>query len=244
MRSLFVRFGVIPAKFRYDIDPEAPRLSFLPEKILTQDEFAAQRSHRAGKANPERFLPTFWYEQMRTGRYSTPKHFERVEDKTRPVWSFSRYGRSATPLPDGRLVLIAGEHEDGYHCDFCIYADVTVLDGKGGVDHFIYPHDVFPPTDFHTATLYDGQIWLIGSLGYLDQRQEGVTQVLRLDLTDFSIHSVETSGDCPGWISQHRVILDNDEIMLTGGKIFPGYYDNEQTYCLDLKTLVWRKTLS
>jgi hypothetical protein len=241
MRALFVRFGVNPAKFEYDINPLTPRLSFLSEKILTQEEFDTHRSQRVGLANPEGFLPTFWCEQLRTGRYSAPKHLEHVRDRAKPVWSFSRFGRSATPLPDGRLVLIGGEHEDGYDPDFCIYADVTVLDGKGGVDHFIYPQDVFPPTDFHTATLYDGQIWLIGSLGYLEQRQEGVTQVLRLDPTDFSIHPVETSGDGPGWISRHQSILDTDEIILTGGKIFPGYHDNEQTFRLGLKALVWKK---
>ncbi len=241
MRALFVRFGVNPAKFEYDISPEAARLSFLSERTLTQEEFDTHRSQRVGDANPERFLPTFWHEQMRTGRYSAPKHLEHVRDRAKPVWSFSRYGRSVTPLPDGRLVLIGGEHEDGYDPDFCIYADVTVLDGKGGVDHFIYPHDVFPPTDFHTATLYDDQIWLIGSLGYREQRQEGVTQVLRLNPTDFSIHRVETSGDAPGWISRHRSILDTDEIILTGGKIIPGYHDNEQTYRLNLKTLGWAK---
>ncbi|MEP5759324.1 MAG: hypothetical protein ABJ327_08490 [Litoreibacter sp.] len=241
MRALFVRFGVHPAKFEYDVNPSGVPLWFLPEKTLTLEDFYSNRSRRAGRENPERFLPKFWCEQLRTGRYSAPKDIEHEKNRNQPVWSFSRYGRSATPLPDGRLVLIGGEHEDHYDPDFCIYADVTVLDGKGGVDHFIYPDDVFPPTDFHTATLYDDQIWLIGSLGYLEQRQEGVTQVLRLDLTDFSIHPVETSGDAPGWISRHRSILDVDEIILTGGKIIPGYHDNDQTYRLDLKTLSWSK---
>lgn len=138
MRALFVRFRVNPAKFEYDINPETVRLSFLSERTLTQEEFDSHRSQRVGQANPERFLPTFWCEQMRTGRYSAPKHLEHVKNRTKPVWSFSRYGRSVTPLPDERLVLIGGEHEDGYDPDFCIYADVTVLDEKGGVDHFIY----------------------------------------------------------------------------------------------------------
>jgi hypothetical protein len=241
MRALFVRFGVNPARFEYDINPENLRLSFLPEKALTQEEFVSHRSQRAGQANPERFLPTFWYEQMRTGRYSAPKDIENENNRAQPVWSFSRVGRSATPIPDGRLVFIGGEHEDHYDPDFCIYADVTVLDGKGRVDHFIYSEEVFPPTDFHTATLHGDQIWLIGSLSYPELRQEGLTQVLILDLSDFSIHPVETSGDAPGWISRHRAVLDADNIILTGGKIDPGYRDNEQMYFLDLKTFCWKK---
>jgi hypothetical protein len=40
-----------------------------------------------------------------------------------PVWCFDRFGQSCTPLPDGRTVWIAGEHEDYYHPDFFIYND-------------------------------------------------------------------------------------------------------------------------
>ena len=36
-------------------------------------------------------------------------------------------GRSTVWLPDGRVVLIAGEHEDSYDPDFCIYNDVVVI---------------------------------------------------------------------------------------------------------------------
>jgi len=242
MRAMFVRFGINPAHFEYEVNPESVRLAFLPEKKLTQAEFELHRSQRTGQTNPERFLPNFWYEQIRTGRYSAPKDIKHDEDRSKPVWSFSRFGRSATPLPDGRLVLIGGEHEDHYDPDFCIYADVTVLDGKGGVDHFIYPDEVFPPTDFHSATLHSDQIWLIGSLSYPERRQEGTAQVLRLDLNDFSIHAVETAGDNPGWIHRHRAALDRDKIIVAGGKIEPGFRDNEETYLLDLKTLIWKKT--
>ena len=241
MRTLFIRFGVNPAKFEYDINPESVPLSSLPKKELTRQDFELNRSHRAGRKNPERYLPTFWYEQLRTGRYSAPRDMEYDRNRAKPVWSFHRYGRSATPLPDGRLVFVGGEHEDHYDPDFCIYADVTVFDGKGGVDHFIYPDEVFPPTDFHTATLYGDQIWIIGSLGYPDQRQDGMTKVLRLDLTDFSIHPVNTFGEAPGWIHNHRSILNSDQIILTGGKVEPDYRDNEGTYILDLKTLAWKK---
>ena len=66
-----------------------------------------------------------------------------------------------------------------------------------------YPVDVFPPTDFHTSTYYadpkTGQkyIFIIGGLGYADQASRNRTDVYRLDLSDFSIHRVETSGAGP-----------------------------------------------
>ena len=43
-----------------------------------------------------------------------------------PYWSWDRFGRTSTTLPDGRIVHIAGEHEDYYDNDFCIYNDVVV----------------------------------------------------------------------------------------------------------------------
>lgn len=102
------------------------------------------------------------WEQIRTGGYGgeLDVHFlgDREYSDKPPCWSFARFGRTVTTLPDGRLVTTGGEHEDCYGPDLCIYADVRVLDDiwsqEGGVQHFVYPRHVFPPTDFHTATLY------------------------------------------------------------------------------------------
>jgi hypothetical protein len=44
-----------------------------------------------------------------------------------PVWCFDRFGISTTWLPDGRIILIGGEHEDFYDPDFYIYSDVIVI---------------------------------------------------------------------------------------------------------------------
>ena len=44
-----------------------------------------------------------------------------------PFWSWQRFGRTSTALPDGRVIHIAGEHEDFYDPDFCIYNDVMVV---------------------------------------------------------------------------------------------------------------------
>ena len=112
-----------------------------------------------------------------------------------------------TTARDGRILLIAGEHEDYYDPDFYIYNDVVVRHPDGRIDIFGYPRDVFPPTDFHTATLVGNDIVIIGSLGYLEERKPATTPVTVLDLETFTISKVVTSGPAPGWIHYHEAPL-------------------------------------
>ncbi len=126
-----------------------------------------------------------------------------------------------TPLPDGRVIEIAGEHEDYYDPDFCIYNDVFVHDRKGNCDIYIYPREVFPPTDFHTATLAGEHIYIIGNLGYLEDRRPGYTQVFRLDIKTLKVERLETRGAMPGWISKHKASYDGQSVItVKNGKIF------------------------
>jgi hypothetical protein len=111
-----------------------------------------------------------------------------------------RFGQSITCLPDGRVVQIGGEHEDYYDPDFCIYNDVFVHGSEGSIAIFGYPEAVFPPTDFHTATLVDGAIYLIDSLGYVGTRRYGQTPVHRLDVGTYRMERQDASGEQPGWI--------------------------------------------
>jgi hypothetical protein len=117
----------------------------------------------------------------------------------------SRYGQSITLLPDGRVIAIGGYHDDPP--DFCIYNDVVVYDERGNFKIYGYPKDVFPPTDFHTATLVDDWIYIIGNIGYDKDRIEGETPVYRLNCTTFAIEPVITAGECPGWISGHHAVV-------------------------------------
>jgi len=143
-----------------------------------------------------------------------------------PVWCFERFGRSLTPLPDGRVVAIAGEHEDFYDPDFFIYNDVVVFDGDGGFELFCYPHSEFPPTDFHSATFVpsEGAIYIIGNVGYQGTRQAGVTPVLRLSLETMTVSAVATAGEPPGWLSDHIARYDpaRNAIGVGGGKVWGG----------------------
>lgn len=227
--------------------PVATGADRIPARDLPRDA-ARHAPVRRGDRNPQPLENPFYIEQIR--RFDSAygglrRHFGKGADphprQLSPVFSFDRFGRTVTRLPDGRLVLIAGEHEDSYDSDFCIYNDVCVLDGAGGVAYFAYPIEDFPPTDFHTATLMGDHILLIGCLGYPKQRQEGVTPVLRLDLDSWRVTRVRTSGDAPGWIHRHEARLIGGEIVVSGGKIEPGYRAFQGTHGLNPRTMHWRR---
>jgi hypothetical protein len=168
-----------------------------------------------------------------------------------PVWCFHRFGMSLTRLPDGRVLFIAGEHEDFYDPDFCIYNDVIEIDPELRVAIYGYEEELFPPTDFHTATLVgDSHVYIIGNLGYLEARQPGVTPVYRLDTTTMQIDWVDTRGANPGWISRHHAVYDpkRHAIHVSGGQIFRSgrgqrsLRDNHRSYWLDLTTMEWSRS--
>lgn len=196
--------------------------------------------------NPEEMSFPFWRDMVKL-RYSAygARHHYRDTEEAGPVWSFNRYGQSITLLPDGRVIEIAGEHEDYYDPDFYIYNDVVVSDGDGGFTIYGYPRDVFPPTDFHTATLVDDQIYIIGNLGYPWDRVIDETPVYCLNCHTFVITKFVTSGQQPGWISNHQAMFTNNQIYVTGGKrwVKQGdhleYVENDTEFVLDLNDLSW-----
>lgn len=166
-----------------------------------------------------------------------------------PVWCFERFGTALVRLPDGRALFIAGEHEDYYDPDFCIYNDVIAIDPHLRVTIYGYPRAIFPPTDFHTATLVGERVvYLIGNLGYPDDRRPGETPVYRLDTETMAIEVVATSGAAPGWIWKHRARYDAERhaIVVTGGTVSTGARgsrtrENRATYGLDLATHTWSR---
>jgi len=166
-----------------------------------------------------------------------------------PIWTFDRMGATRTRLPDGRLVCIGGEHEDCYDPDFCIYNDVIVLGSTQPIEIYGYPEEVFPPTDFHTATATaDNRIVIVGRLGYKDARRPGHTPVYALDLSDYRISQVETFGEMPGWIFKHAASLGFDgTVVIRGGQIIEEYsgeeryWRNVEDHALDLTSGLWRR---
>ncbi|PHN02110.1 hypothetical protein [Flavilitoribacter nigricans] len=161
----------------------------------------------------------------------------------KPKWCSYRFGSSYHFLEDGKMLQIGGEHEDYYEPDFNIYNDVIRISPTGTVDVFLYPEQVFPPTDFHTSTKVGNQIIIIGGLGYQKDRVARRTNMHILDLDDFSITSMSTSGKNPGWIFKHTTLHDEENHCLyvlngkkwTNGKII----DNDGTYRFDLVTKRW-----
>ncbi|KZP21610.1 hypothetical protein FIBSPDRAFT_1044132 [Athelia psychrophila] len=182
-------------------------------------QYTADRDAKTrGTANPSVMDKPFWTYMIESGdvAWTARRAFgtcdeTKVYDNAAPVWCFDRFEQTYTALPDGRIVHIGGEHEDSYDPDFAIYNDVVVQShrapspggGAGGAPRptytiYGYPVEVFPPTDFHSATYYsdgDGEcIFVIGGLGYAGQASRSTTEVYRLHLRDFSMEKMETSG--------------------------------------------------
>lgn len=163
-----------------------------------------------------------------------------------PCWSFSRYGRTETMLPDGRLIRIGGEYEDHYDADFYIYNDVIVSDPGGRTEIFGYSDDIFPPTDFHTANLVDDRIFIVGNLSYPNIRGQKA-QVLILDTKSYSVSRFNTTGEHPPWIYEHasELVEEGGALLVHGGLIcgpqFPAVVENIDDWRLDLHTGRWQR---
>lgn len=221
------------------------------ELQVTRKEYLAGKHPRFGKKNPQIMDIAFWKAMIRSGATAwAAQVMFRETDKLRskPIWCFHRFGKSITELPDGRFIEIGGEHEDYYDLNFCIYNDVVVHHGGGNFVILGYPEKVFPPTDFHSATLIGNFIYIIGCLGYPEQRKYEHTPVYRLNCQTFAIEKVATTGEHPGWISGHKAVYTgNSELLVKGGKLCAlvngaeDYFDNPHRHVLNLDSMTWRR---
>jgi hypothetical protein len=245
---------------------------------INEKLFQEQCRPRFGDANPERMQVAFWEWMIRGGASAVEpnlaardesslfsdlgakdgigswpwdaRRFFKMESSPcdGPIWTFQRYGATRTELPDGRVVCIGGEHEDFYDPDFHIYNDVVVFGLDKQIEILGYPKEVFPPTDFHTATLLGNKIVIIGSLGYRAERTPGFTPVFALDLDDYSISRLMTSGEAPGWISEHEALTKAEGVIpVRGGRLIEErsgeqrYARNFDDYELDVSSGIWSK---
>lgn len=111
------------------------------------------------------------------------------------------------------------------------------------VDIYGYPTDVFPGTDFHTATYFEHEsggggeyIYIIGGLGYLESPHRAATLVHQLDLRDYNIRRVETSGEAP----PPRADSEKDrKAELQGGQVL--YTAGTEEYVLSLADMRWSR---
>jgi ankyrin repeat protein len=207
--------------------------------------FEQGRTRRFGIANPERINEPFWEAMIRSGisAYEASSTLGLSREGGAATWCAKRFGQTTTELPDGRVVQIGGEHEDFYDADFCIYNDVFVYGSAGEIEIFGYPEEVFPPTDFHTATLIGAHIYVIGSLGYSGTPRYAETPVFRLDTESMRMERLTTTGSSPGGIYKHRAHLIGDTaIRVTDGICVreAGQVRNTGEFVLDLPSLNWR----
>lgn len=192
---------------------------------------------------------------MRDGKLKSARGAYRARDlfnvpldrEDGPLWTFDRMGATCSQMTDGRNIWIGGEHEDSYDPDFCIYNDVVVL-GESELQIYGYPKEVFPPTDFHSATITSKGIVIVGGLGYADARRTGDTPVYLLDVVSYRIREMATSGPKAGWIFKHDARLGSPEsITISRGEIFEErdgrtrYRRNVEDYALDLNLWEWKR---
>ncbi len=221
-----------------------------PPSEVTSALFRSWRNPRRGTLNPENMTNPVW-EWLVRSRLSAYHANDMMEGPCStfvgPCWCFDRYGQTSTQLPDGRTVLIGGEHEDYYDPNFFIYNDVVVVGANDQIEILAYPEEALPPTDFHSATLLDDYIILVGCLGYPKQRNPEATQVLCLDLDTWQARRMSTHGQSPGWINRHTVKLRDSgrELVIAGGKLYRGdphqLIENIDDWCLDLRTWRWSR---
>lgn len=217
---------------------------------ISREVFLQWRSPRFGSANPDRMNNPVW-EWLVRSEVTAYEASQRMRGPSAfnagPSWCFQRQGRSTTRLSDGRTVYVGGEHEDAYDPDFYIYNDVVVRHPDGQLDIYGYPRELFPPTDFHTATLASNQIVIIGGLGNPKDCHPGQTPVRVLDLKTLSITPVKTKGVPPGWIFEHQAALSSDgaTILLEKGKLILGgnriTADNIDEWRLHLADWRWER---
>lgn len=222
------------------------------EKLsVSKQEYLAQKHRTFGRSNPQQCDNAFWYDMVRcdASAWKARDQFDDTDNcNDQPVWCYDRFGKSITSIGGGKYIEIAGEHEDSYDPDFCIYNEVFYYKGNGEFVIFQYPEEIFPPTDFHTATLVGRYTYIIGNLGYPEYRVHGTTPVYRLDNDSFKIEKIETFGECPGWIYKHSAELKGQStIRIQGGEIVEkiGEHEvhrlNEFDFELNLDTFKWTK---
>lgn len=233
------------------------------------EQYLQQCKPQFGRSNPERMRFAHWEWMVRTGKdpywvrsqLGVSAHLRKCKTaqgaESHPDWCFDRFGMTRTRMSDGRIICIGGEHEDSYDPDFCIYNDVVVLRPalgedwvtleSGEVEIYGYPRFVFEPTDFHSATLVERTIFIVGCLGYWDKRHPRRTPVLALDTNTYEMTRIKTSGQHPGWIFEHHASYDatRHAITVRGGSIWSkNLEDSVQhfgAYRLDLKAMRWER---
>lgn len=242
-----------PGLIEYLLWGESYRYSRLSIDELSKDDFLGSCHKFFGSGNPDILTDEYklaavkWrgcaYFMREIFKYDIDYDLILKKGVANLVWCWDRIGQSLNVLDDLTMVLVAGEHEDGGTSDFWIYNDVTVISPEGQIEIYGYPPEVFPPTDFHTATRVGEWIYIIGSLGY-QGTQPDIVSVYRLSLQDYHIEQCPTTGDVPPQMCRHSAKLIDGHIIRTwGGKWSKPFSDRPKDHFheLDLNSMEWRR---
>lgn len=167
-------------------------------------------------------------------------------EKDGPAWCFSRYAQSVSELENGSKIYIGGAYEDYYTAQFHVYNDVVVEGVDGRIQIYGYPTDVFPPTDYHSATVVGRNLYIVGN-GWRGPEHASVgVPVYTLNLENFSIRSIPSNGDVPIGLRGHDADLSEcgESVLFRGGSIsHPNWssVDNIDTWELSLKSGTWSR---
>jgi hypothetical protein len=224
-----------------------------PFAEVTAEDYERLKYRRFGGWVAERMDNPLWHaavHSQRSASWIASRFSEKGPLPKKPRWCFDRYGMSCTPVTEHpgivRHLWIGGEHEDSYDPDFCIYNDVVITSLDGTVEIYGFPPDHFPPTDFHSATSVGGFIYVIGRLGYREERILGTTPVYRLDLEEMLFTEVEVPGEEPSWLHGHQALF----VPGLGGIAVWGGYTIDlagernrswQGWLFSLETCTWSK---
>jgi hypothetical protein len=122
----------------------------------------------------------------------------------------------------------------------------VVFGPENEIEIYGYPKEVFPPTDFHTATLVGDEIIVIGCLGNVKDRRLGFTPVYSVNTKSFRISEMITSGMGPGWIFEHAAELSADSLTsIRGGQRVElkngkqRFQRNNEEFSLHIRTGSW-----
>ena len=134
------------------------------------------------------------------------------------VWPVARGYHSAAASTCGRYLYIFGGIADGTAC-----GQLAVYDTRDGVWTLPTPEGDAPCARFgHSATVYDGGMWVIGggTGGDLLRSGEDLTDVWRLDLGTLTWARMEPANDPPFPANLgrcHTAVLVGDKVVLFGG---------------------------
>jgi ankyrin repeat protein len=106
-----------------DVRAELTKLPNNGRLNVSREEYLATKIRRFGASNPEKMNFPFWRAMVSSGAsaWTAKEHFNDNAFEREEIFCFRRFGKSINELPDGRIIEIAGEHEDYYDPNFWLF---------------------------------------------------------------------------------------------------------------------------